>query len=183
MGMKTRMAFTVAVMEQPGEIRFVTSQDYHKRVALWEKGKPAITMPHEHAKDIAMGLRMNGFTAFVVEYPSGMNMENPGEAEKEETLYEQVIEQARAKPSQTKDDAVILFCTQESRKELIEKLKDSQTLYVGTNEEGETIHLSATNDGMYVRTYQSNGWVRVNHYDKEGVMDEETYCNRDEKSH
>ena len=48
-------------------------------------------------------------------------------------------------------------------------------IYAGTNADGETVLLSVTSDKMELTTLQSNGWVRVNFYDAEGLPCGETF--------
>lgn len=71
------------------------------------------------------------------------------------------------------------FGTVEGRRELIEKYGDSPNMYVGENEDGEKVIVSISRKkGIVVRTYQSNHFVRVNYYDKEGFDAGETYDGR-----
>ena len=45
----------------------------------------------------------------------------------------------------------------------------------GVNENGEDILLSINPDSIVVSTNQSNGWIRLDYYDKYGEYDEEIY--------
>ncbi len=68
------------------------------------------------------------------------------------------------------------FSTIEGRKELIEKYGDSDTMYVGENEDGEMVAISIDRErGIVLKTNQENGWVRVNYYDKDGIGEGESF--------
>lgn len=67
------------------------------------------------------------------------------------------------------------FNTQEGRKRLVELYADSQTMFTGVDEDGETVHLSISHNGLTLRTEQENGWVRVNYYDADGFATGETF--------
>ena len=60
------------------------------------------------------------------------------------------------------------FGSQAVRKKLVELYKDSETMFTGTNEHGETVYLSIAASGIVLKTEQANGWVRVNYYDADG---------------
>lgn len=70
------------------------------------------------------------------------------------------------------------FAEIETRKEIIEKYADSEQTFFGTNEDGENVELNVSKDGMILKTYQNNGWLRVNYYDAEGYSDGETFEGR-----
>ena len=53
------------------------------------------------------------------------------------------------------------FNTLEGRKQIIAEYADSDTMFVGENEDGERVYLSVSDTGMVLRTEQENGWVRV----------------------
>ena len=61
------------------------------------------------------------------------------------------------------------FGSQAVRKQLIALYADSETMFTGTNEHGETVYLSIAASGIVLKTEQENGWVRVNYYDANGV--------------
>lgn len=64
------------------------------------------------------------------------------------------------------NDAAQKFNTAASRKEL---MRDFFGFYSGTNADGETVQLSIDPYMMELTTFQSNGWLRVNIYDAEGL--------------
>lgn len=65
------------------------------------------------------------------------------------------------------------------RKELIRKYGDSHFPFSGTNENGESVLVSIDKErGITVRTEQTNGWVRINYYDKDGLYEGESYDGR-----
>lgn len=55
---------------------------------------------------------------------------------------------------------------------LMDTYGDSKTMYPGTNENGETVHISIFHEHIVVSTMQKNGWVRVNTYYKDGTSEE-----------
>ena len=67
------------------------------------------------------------------------------------------------------------FNTLEGRKQIIAEYVDSDTMFVGENEDGECVYLSVSDTGMVLRTEQENGWVRVNYYDVEGDATGESF--------
>lgn len=71
--------------------------------------------------------------------------------------------------------------TAEGRRKVIELYKDSDTSYSGVNEDGETVLVSISETGLVVKTFQSNGWCRVNYYDSNGVAEGETFEGRWDK--
>ena len=66
----------------------------------------------------------------------------------------------------------------ESRRLLVEEFADSEFPFSGINEEGEETLMSISASGIMVDTYQSNGWVRKNHYDANGYAEGETFDGR-----
>lgn len=70
------------------------------------------------------------------------------------------------------------FNTQEGRKQILQDYADSDTMFVGENEDGERVYLSVAHSGMVLRTEQDNGWVRVNYYDDEGCASGESFDGR-----
>ena len=70
------------------------------------------------------------------------------------------------------------FDTQAGRKKLIDRYVNSQAMFCGINNVGETVYLSISEQGMVLKTEQSNGWVRVNYYDAAGLATGESYDGR-----
>lgn len=57
-------------------------------------------------------------------------------------------------------------------------------LYSSKNNEGETVAVSIDGEhGAVVRTYQNNGWIRVEEYDKNGICELETFDGRWTEGH
>lgn len=50
--------------------------------------------------------------------------------------------------------------------------------FQGKNEKDEIVWVSISSDDITVATYQSNGWVRVNYYDENGLAAGEAYNGR-----
>lgn len=61
---------------------------------------------------------------------------------------------------------------------LMELYGDSQYPYLGTNESGEDIELHISKTSVICKTYQSNGWLRANHFDENGYPNCETFEGR-----
>lgn len=61
------------------------------------------------------------------------------------------------------------------RKQLMAEYGDSEMPFSGVNENGEYVLISIHNDKIIVRTNQSNGWVRIDHYDSDGHYEAEMY--------
>lgn len=57
---------------------------------------------------------------------------------------------------------------------LMDNYGDSENLFFGENENGESITLDISHDKVTVSTLQKNGWERVNVYHRDGST-EETY--------
>ena len=77
------------------------------------------------------------------------------------------------------NDLSAQFVSVEGRKKLIEEYGDSQFPFTGENEDGEMVHISIdTEGGIVLNTFQKNGWVRVNYYDKDGIAEGETFDGR-----
>ena len=55
---------------------------------------------------------------------------------------------------------------------------DTKTPFYGKNEDGETVCVSVYKDSIEIDTYQSNGYVRRNHFNAYGVSDGESYEGR-----
>lgn len=66
----------------------------------------------------------------------------------------------------------------ETRRMIVELYKDVDTAFTGNNEHNETVELHISDEGMIIKTYQNNGWLRVNYYDKDGAAEGETFEGR-----
>ena len=55
---------------------------------------------------------------------------------------------------------------------LMDAYGNSETMYPGVNEDGETIHISIFSDMIVVGTCQKNGWYRKNIYHRDGTREE-----------
>lgn len=66
--------------------------------------------------------------------------------------------------------------------QLIDLILDTECgLYEGTNSDGEEITISVQkNVGIRVRTYQNNGWIRINDYDLDEDEFRQYYIERSE---
>ena len=67
------------------------------------------------------------------------------------------------------------FAEVEVRKQLMKEYGDSDSAFLGHNEGGELVEMSVCPDEIIVRTFQDNGWVRVNYYDENGLPNGETF--------
>ena len=67
------------------------------------------------------------------------------------------------------------FADIESRRKIIEEYADSEQPFFGINEDEEQVELHVAESGIILKTYQSNGWLRVNYYDAEGYPEGETF--------
>ncbi len=65
------------------------------------------------------------------------------------------------------------FNTAEGRKDIIKDYAGN--IFVGKNVDGEDITVKIGDDRFAVTTYQNNGWIRVNEYNKLGQCDTEMY--------
>lgn len=70
------------------------------------------------------------------------------------------------------------FINVEGRKEIIKKYGNSKQAFFGENEDGEQVELHVADDGIILKTYQENGWVRVNYYDADGYAEGESFDGR-----
>ena len=59
--------------------KFVTGLE--GSTALWEDGKPAMSLGESWAKDVVFGLTVNGYAAAVVKVIDGVRLANPEKAE------------------------------------------------------------------------------------------------------
>lgn len=67
------------------------------------------------------------------------------------------------------------FGSQAVRKQLVALYADGETMFTGANEHGETVYLSIAASGMVLKAEQTNGWVRVNYYDADGIATGESF--------
>ena len=70
------------------------------------------------------------------------------------------------------------FNNPEEVKKAIESYKDFPDMLMGGNPKEESIEISFTESAATVKTYQNNGWVRVNYYNSEGYCEGETFEGR-----
>lgn len=71
------------------------------------------------------------------------------------------------------------FFTVAGRKKLIELYGSSDTMFTGNNDDGEMVQVSFDSVyGIVLKTYQNNGWVRVNYYDNQGYSTGEGFDGR-----
>jgi hypothetical protein len=63
----------------------------------------------------------------------------------------------------------------EVRKQLMEEYGDSDTDFIGENEDGEMVRMSIYYDKIIVTTYQNNHWIRKDYYDSDGEYEAEMY--------
>lgn len=66
----------------------------------------------------------------------------------------------------------------EVRRQIMAKYGDSDSIFFGENADRENVEMSVCKDNIAVRTYQNNGWVRINYYDADGYHEGETYEGR-----
>lgn len=59
------------------KMKFVTA--VHRHDAEWESGKPALKLSEDFAKDIVLGLTLNGYPSAVVRVLNGVELSNPEE--------------------------------------------------------------------------------------------------------
>lgn len=71
------------------------------------------------------------------------------------------------------------FSNPKEVREAISRFKDCPTMLSGRNQNNEEIWISFSPDSTAVlRTFQNNGWERVNYYSKDGYCDGETFEGR-----
>lgn len=66
-------------------------------------------------------------------------------------------------------------------RKLMGKYGKSQSPFYGTNEDGDDIEIHIAETNIIYKTYQKNGWVRVNHFDENGFPAGETFEGRWDK--
>ena len=67
------------------------------------------------------------------------------------------------------------FADDKTRKEIIEKFTDYKQAFFGKNEDGEDVEIHIAESGIILKTYQNNGWLRVNYYDENGYAEDEVF--------
>ena len=60
----------------------------------------------------------------------------------------------------------------EGMRKIMDEHGDDETMYPGTNENGEDVFISIFPERIVVSTMQSNGWNRINTYYRDGSVDE-----------
>lgn len=61
-------------------------------------------------------------------------------------------------------------------RQLIKEYGKSNTMFPGTNSDGERMTISINaKEGIITNTYQNNGWIRVNYYGVDGFSEGETF--------
>lgn len=61
---------------------------------------------------------------------------------------------------------------------LMEEYGDSKYPFYGKNEDGEDTEIHISKEEIIYKTMQSNGWVRVNYFDENGIEAGETFDGR-----
>lgn len=61
---------------------------------------------------------------------------------------------------------------------LMKEYGNSDSPFFGKNDEGEDIEIHISKDSIIYKTYQSNGWLRVNYFDSDGYPAGETFDGR-----
>ena len=67
------------------------------------------------------------------------------------------------------------FAEVDIRKQIMKEYGNSESAFLGHNEDGELVEMSVRPDEIIVKTYQENGWLRVNYYDENGLPNGETF--------
>lgn len=67
------------------------------------------------------------------------------------------------------------FAEVEVRKQIMKEYGNSESAFLGHNEDRELVEISVHPDEIIVKTYQENGWLRVNYYDENGLPNGETF--------
>ena len=58
---------------------------------------------------------------------------------------------------------------------LMKEHGNSQFPFFGENEDGERTEIHIAENSIIYKTYQKNGWIRVNYFDENGIEDGETF--------
>ena len=82
-------------------------------------------------------------------------------------MVEKLLEEA--------NELVQSFANRAARVDLIALLSKVNDSFTGKNQDGEDILISANESGLVLRTYQHNGWIRINYYDECGFESEESF--------
>lgn len=74
----------------------------------------------------------------------------------------------------------INFASATSLKRLMKEYADTTEPLSGQNSEGEDMRISVTADSVMVRTYQNNGWMRIDEYklDEGEIIHAQTFDGR-----
>lgn len=67
------------------------------------------------------------------------------------------------------------FKTTAGRKKLMELYGNSDTMFSGVNQDGESVLLSIWPTSMVLTTFQSNGWTRIDTFGADGHKESEVY--------
>lgn len=65
----------------------------------------------------------------------------------------------------------------DSTLKIMDEYGASKTMFPGTNEKGEDVWISPYPDRVVMKTFQKNGWTRINTYWRDGTC-EETFDGR-----
>lgn len=65
-----------------------------------------------------------------------------------------------------------------ARREIIKEYQNANTTFSGNNENGEKVELHVSENGIILKTYQENGYVRVNYYNAEEFEEGESFEGR-----
>ena len=66
----------------------------------------------------------------------------------------------------------------ENIRSLMKEYGNSVSPYYGKNVDGEETEIHISHDNIIYKTYQNNGWVRVNEYNSNGLLESETFEGR-----
>lgn len=84
-----RHKYYVGILEDGGRIMFVTGISNLTKTAIWGGGEPAKRLSREAARELAYGLRCNGYAAVVVSAPWESIMSN---APRNPSLFDEFLE-------------------------------------------------------------------------------------------
>ena len=73
-----------------------------------------------------------------------------------------------------KSETVICFDPSDptGMESLMDRYGDSKTMFVGKDEEGQSVDISIFPDKIVTSAFQANGWIRKNIYARDGVCEE-----------
>ncbi len=63
-------------------------------------------------------------------------------------------------------------------RDLMLEYGNSQFPFHGTNEDGEEVEIHICSTSIIHKTYQSNGWIRANYFNENGLPDGEIFEGR-----